>query len=101
MPISGDTHPFDKENVDRAPPVKGVYALYDVNECIYIGSAEGEGGVRTRLQAHLRGDEGKCTQSAIGYKREPSDHPKIAEGLLLEEYKQQHGKLPRCNEIMP
>lgn len=71
-----------------------------MNECIYIGSAEGEGGVRACLQAHQRGDEGRCTQSATGYKREPSDLPKLAEGLLLKEHKQQHGRLPRCNERM-
>ena len=99
MPISGDTYTFNKENVDRAPTYNGVYALYDVNECIYIGSAEGEGGVRTRLQAHQRGDEGQCTQSATGYKREQSNNPRITEGLLLEEHKQQHGRLPRCNKI--
>jgi len=100
MPISGDTYSFTKENVDKAPTYEGVYALYDGNECIYIGRGEGEEGVRTRLQAHQRGDEGQCTQSATGYKREPSDNPKIAEGLLLEEYKEENGKLPRCNEVM-
>jgi hypothetical protein len=101
MSISGDTYNFTEENVNKAPAYEGVYALYDGNECIYIGRGEGKEGVRARLQAHQRGDEGECTQSATGYKRESSDNPKIAEGLLLQEYKKEHGELPRCNDIMP
>jgi len=101
MAIGGDTYSFTKENVDRAPTYRGVYALYDGDECIYIGRGEDEGGVQTRLQAHQRGDEGRCTQSATHFRTQPTTDPNMAEALLLEEYKQQHGKLPRCNQVMP
>jgi hypothetical protein len=101
MPISGDKYSFTRKRVAQAPTFSGIYLLYDGDECIYIGSAEGEEGVRARLQAHKRGDEGQCTQSATGYKTEPANSPKVVEGILLEYYRQEHGRLPRCNQLMP
>lgn len=65
MPIVGDRYAFTKENVDKSPDEKGVYALYDGDVLIYYGRASGDSvTIRTRLQSHQRGDEGRCTQSA-------------------------------------
>ena len=100
MSIQGEKYPFTQENVDRAPEKHGVYVLYDDGTTIYIGRAAGQGvTIRSRLQAHKRGDEGKCTQSASHYRREVTESAVSREEDLLEEFKKAHGKLPRCNEV--
>lgn len=101
MTISGDKYTFTQENVDRSPTGKGVYALYDGSVTIYIGKGAGENGIRERLQAHKRGDEGSCTQKATDYRREVCSNPSTRETEELEAYKKANDKLPRCNDIMP
>ena len=101
MPISGNKYAFTQGNVDKSPTDDGVYALYDKNVTIYIGKGDGVNGIRARLQAHKRGDEGKCTQGASEYRREVYNNPVTRERELLQEYKATHGVLPRCNEVMP
>jgi len=99
MPISDTLHKFNDENISISPTNKGVYALYVGDVTIYIGKAEGVNGIRERLQAHKRGDEGTCTQEASTYSREPCEAPTLRETELLKEYQQRsHGRLPRCNE---
>ena len=101
MPIQDSQfRAFTKENVDRAPNVPGVYALYDASACIYIGKAEHS--IRVRLQRHLSGAEGRCTQrGTTRYKRERHNNPSARERQLLTEFVQQFGRLPRCNDVMP
>ncbi|GAI53806.1 unnamed protein product [marine sediment metagenome] len=101
MAISGDKYTFTQENVDRSPTDGGVYALYDGNETIYIGKGDGVNGIRARLQAHKRGDEGSCTQGASHYRREVCSNPQSRERAELQEYQQANGRLPRCNNVMP
>jgi hypothetical protein len=73
MNISGDLHEFTQRNVSEAP-------------------------IRERLQAHMRGEEGHCTQQATGYRYELARRPtEKAEELLLE-YRYAHGQLPLCND---
>jgi len=98
MPISGNRYKFTDENIGKSPTGIGVYALYDGNELIYIGKAEGENGIRARLQAHKRGDEGSCTKKATAYRRELHSEPSQREAELLLEYYEAQGELPRCNE---
>jgi len=101
MAISGDKYPFTKENVDKSPTDDGVYALYDESVTIYIGKGDGINGIRARLQAHKRGDEGNCTYGASDYRREVCNNPVTRERELLQEYKNANGMLPRCNTVMP
>ena len=101
MTISGGEYPFTQENVDQSPTDDGAYALYDAGVTIYIGKGDGTNGIRARLQAHKRGDEGKCTQEASHYRREVCNNPVTRERELLQEYKIAHGVLPRCNDVMP
>lgn len=101
MPIEGKKYPFTQENVDNSPTDKGVYALYDDEIIINIGKGDGENGIRARLQAHKRGDEGDCTKNASHYRREVCSNPTTRERELLQEYKRTHGVLPRCNDVMP
>ena len=98
MPISDDRYEFKDATINTAPTYKGVYALDIGEEIICIGKADGANGIRERLQAHKRGDEGPCTSVAIAYRREQHDNPAGREKELLEEYKRTYGKLPRCNE---
>jgi len=101
MALSDKKFPFTQKNVDNSPTDDGVYALYDENVTIYIGKGNGENGIRARLQAHKRGDEGKCTQGASHYRREVCTNPKSRERELLQEYEDANSKLPRCNDVMP
>jgi hypothetical protein len=101
MAISGDKHAFTQENIDRSPAEHGVYALYDGDTTIYFGRAAGAGvTIRVRLQAHKRGDEGRCTQSATHYRREVTEAAVSREKELLQEYLDKYGRLPRCNEAI-
>lgn len=99
MPTSGKRYQFNEQNVGRSPDTAGVYALFDAfGECIYIGRAKGGGvTIRSRLQAHLAGHEGACTQRAVTYAREVTTSPVSREVELLEEFRSLHGRLPRCN----
>ena len=97
MPIRGNLHRFTDSNISNSPRDIGVYALYR-RELIYIGRADGQGGIRSRLQAHRRGDEGRCTQRANSYRHERHRDPVERETYLLEEYFDSHGRLPRYNE---
>ena len=97
MPISGNFYRFDEEDIERAPTGKGVYSLYKAGEIIYIGKAEGGGGIRGRLQYHLHGKD-TCTKQATAYRCEYSRDPTAGEKELLFEYKLAHGRLPLCNE---
>lgn len=102
MAISGDIYNFSKENIDNAPESGGVYALYQNGALIYIGRSKGgTTSIRSRLQDHFAGRDGKCTQLSAQYRREPCTNPVSRECELLDEYKRSFGKLPRCNEVMP
>ena len=99
MPITGDKYDFTEKNVNASPEKHGVYALFDGDELTYYGRAVGDGvTIRSRLQAHRGGYEGKCTQKATSYMREITEAARTREVELLEEYKRRYGKLPRCNE---
>lgn len=100
MPIKGDRYTFSKENVNKSPDEHGVYALYDGDELIYYGRVQGKGvTIRSRLQCHLNGDEGSCTQRATGYMRERTERAAEREAELLAEFRRNNkGKQPRCNE---
>ena len=82
------------ENVDKAPRKRGVYALYDNKELIFLGKAGGKTEtIRGRLRSHL----GSAPKGATRYKRETSTEPEARLEALLEEYSTAHGCLPRGN----
>ena len=96
--MSTDKYAFNEDNVNKSPDVQGIYQLYDGDTLIYIGRADGKTvTIRSRLQAHLRGDEGPCTQSATTYSRYEHSNPKAEEIRLLDAFKARWGRLPRCN----
>ncbi len=99
MPILGDLYAFTEENVKNAPDQAGVYALFDGHEVINYGRAQGGSvTIRSRLQDHISGREGPCTQEATSYRRELISDPVAREKELLEEHRRLYGRLPRCND---
>ena len=99
MSITSTEYEFIAANIALAPEQAGVYGLYDGNEPIYYGRAQGGTvTIRSRLEDHNSGREGSCTQSATGFTWESIPFPVSREKELLEEYERLHGRLPRCNE---
>lgn len=102
MSIAGEQYEFTEKNVNNAPDGAGVYQLIQDGTTIYFGRAlGGSTTIRTRLQDHYAGREGRCTKQATHYKREACSNPATREKELLQEYKNHYSKLPRCNEVMP
>jgi len=99
MPIPCEKFRFDLESIKHSPDRAGVYALYDGDEIIYYGRADGlTVTIRSRLEAHRSGQEGPCTKNPTHYSREVLARPAERERELLEEYMTLHdGQLPRCN----
>jgi len=93
---------FTQDNIDKSPTDGGIYALYDGNITIYIGKGDGVDGIRARLQAHKRGDEGNCTKRATHYYVEVCSNPQSRARAELQAYRQAYdGRRPRCNNIIP
>ncbi len=87
---------LDSSRFVKAKP--GVYVLYDKKkEVIYIGETNNLQERFTKyLEANFEGDI--CKQKTVAYQREFLDNPKERQSQLLEEYKNQFGKEPFCNE---
>ncbi len=98
MFVSGRFYTFNDENIDNSPIAKGVYSLHVAEETIYIGVGDSEIGIRERLRAHKRGDEGTCTQQARTYRCEVCSDPAAKVIELLESHKLAFRKMPRCME---
>ena len=101
--VEGKIYPMeDIDLVDPAYP--GVYALYEGEELIYIGSST-DGTVKDRLKDHESGEVGYCTQQATAFCSEAvafPDEPEAQEGELLRRYKLDHDcNLPKCNCTIP
>jgi len=100
MPISSTIYLFNQQVVDASPDRKGVYGLYDEDlHPIYYGMSDVS--IRDRLQSHLDGNEGPCTQRAHACNWEQCSNPAARERELLTEYQLAYGRLPRCNSRMP
>ncbi len=99
MPITSPIFVFTDLIIRTCAPAQpGVYALYQRGELIYYGSST---SIRDRLLSHYRGVNGRCTQSATHFNFEITSRYLEREAELLREYKRVHGRLPRCNEVMP
>ena len=98
MVVAGELLNFTDEYLSKAPTGKGIYSLHQNGETIYIGKADGTNGIRGRLQAHKRGDEGKCTQQATHYRHEVCNNPSTREEQELLAFQLANRRLPRCNQ---
>ena len=96
--MSGGLLPFTPTLVAASPDDAGVYALWGRKELLYIGRANGgRSTIRRLLINHLAGLHGPCTQRASHYQWELHFKPEARELELLEEYRSQFLRLPRCN----
>ena len=93
MPIAAPIYRFTPAIVQGAPDTSGVYALWQDGEMIYLGRAE---SLRVQLLAHLQ-QRAPCTRDATHYSWELSLRAEAREAELLEQFRQRHGRLPRCN----
>ena len=85
------------ESAKFVKPVPGVYVLYSRSkEPIYIGQTNNLEETFTKYVDHdFDGDE--CKQKTASYQREFTDNPKERQAQLIEDFKNEYGKLPSCN----
>ena len=101
MPIEEPKYKFTRAIVAGAPEGSGIYALWDGDELIYIGRANGtEAGhtIREALLRHLEKGYCPCTTSASHYSWELSLRPATRELEVLRAFEARYRRLPRCNE---
>src|SRR5262245_39313051 len=98
MPITSAQFPFTGIMIALAPQEAGVYVLWRESDMIYVGrAAGGRSTICSRLIDHYSGLNGPCTQRATHYGWEISPNPEQREVELLEEYRGQFQRAPRCN----
>ena len=89
---------LDSSRFVKAKP--GVYVFYDKKkEVIYIGETN---NLQERFTKYLDTsfEDNTCKQKTIAYQREFLDNPKERQNQLFEEFKNQFGRMPLCNENM-
>ncbi len=85
------------ESAKFVKPVKGVYVFYNrAKEPIYIGEAN---NLEKRFTKYVDSDfvVNDCNQKTQSYQREFTDNPKEYQLRLIEQFKNESGKLPGCN----
>ena len=96
MPISGRMYVWG-DKAKHVPEGPGVYALYNEDKVpTYIGEGA---NLRERFAHYLETNFSKDhrKRETRYYKREFTSKPEDRLKELLDEYRQKHGKLPRCN----
>jgi len=87
---------FTRIVIAGAPNEAGVYALWEGEEVIYYGRAEGGNAtVRSRPLDHYYGDRHRATH----YSWEVCEDPRARELELLGEHERAFGRLPRDNKM--
>ena len=78
--------------------IPGVYVLYNrKKETIYIGESNNLQETFTKY-ADKNFEDDSCKQKTYSYQREFVDNPKERKEQLLENFKEENGRLPICNE---
>ena len=95
MPASKRWIDFNEENIKQLPNTYGVYQLADKDkEIIYIG----EGKLIHNLLAHLSSESDETEIIYFRFRENDSKKSsKIRQGILLKEYKEKHGNVPKFN----
>lgn len=83
---------FARLVIAGAPEDAGVYTLWEYDEIVYYGRADGSSTIRSRLAEHLR-----AGLRATHYAWELCRDPATREAELLREHERAHGRLPRLN----
>ena len=86
---------FSRIVIAGAPETHGVYALWQEDEVVYYGRADGDRStIRSRLLDHFQRDAAQATH----YSWEVCDDPAAREAELLREHHRSHGRPPRLND---
>ena len=85
------------ESAKFVKPVPGVYVLYNRRkEPIYVGATENLEDTFTKyVDDDFEGNE--CKQKTQTYQREFTEFPKERQMQLIEQVKNESGKIPVCN----
>jgi hypothetical protein len=90
---------FTALKVARAPEEPGVYVLLASGEIVYYGAASGgTATIRSRLIDHFSGRDACCGARVSHCCWELSRDPQARVAALLDEYRAEHRRLPRCND---
>ena len=93
MPASKRWIDFNEENIKQLPNTYGVYQLADKDkEVIYIG----EGKLIHNLLAHLSDETEDITYFRFR-ENDSKKSSKMRQGILLKEYKEKNGNIPKLN----
>jgi excinuclease UvrABC nuclease subunit len=93
MPASKRWIDFNEENIKQLPNAYGVYQLADENkEIVYIG----EGKLIHNLLAYLS-DETEDISYFRFRENDSKKSSKIRQSILLKEYKEKNGDVPKLN----
>lgn len=93
---------FEAVAIHEAPDQPGVYAFLQKGVVVYYGISDGEGGVRATLEKHWAAERNPCLM--LARERELSvawyvtDQPVQLARALLDRFKAQRSRLPRCNQ---
>ena len=96
MPASKRWIDFNEENIKQLPNTYGVYQLADKDkEIVYIG----EGKLIHNLLAHLsdKSDEPEKITYFRFRENDSKKSSKIRQSILLKEYKEKYGNVPKLN----
>ena len=85
------------ESAKFVKPVPGVYILYNRSKFpIYIGETNNLEETFTKyVDTEFEGNE--CKQKTQSYQREFTNNPKERQLELIEQFKNESGKIPECN----
>jgi hypothetical protein len=86
-------YPFTRIVISGSPEEAGVYALWDGEELVYYGRAEGGVGIRSALLDHYYREQLRPTH----YSWEVCKDPAAREAELLAEHRRVFGRPPRLN----
>ena len=100
MPITHRGQPFETGAISKTPIGPGVFSCICSGQTIYIGWA-GREGIQNKIREHYTGKHGTCTQISTGFTCEEHDEPEARCQELLDEYKAEHGRVPRGNVNAP
>ena len=95
MPIEGEWKKLDEKHIRMVPDFPGVYELGDIlQEIIYIGKSE---RLPQSLMKLLDRDD-PCLRNAEFFRYRPVKDIESEYNKLIEEFKEEQGRLPRCNK---
>lgn len=84
-------------DIDRDQP--GVYELADnLEKVVYIGSSA---ALKSRLKDHLLSNDSCIKEHAHKYRIDYRNDYRTHERERLQSFRRIHGRLPRCNDLMP